>query len=151
MKRNQSALQVAALLAALLVALPVAARPMNLRCTFKDKEAAAHYGRLYVVVDLDALSVKIEAPERLRGFRWEYRNGQVAPLLVQAPPGMVVRKYLPATTPALQFVEITTQFVRMGWRTWEGELAQLSSFNRSALGRHPAPCIWHTATEFGLS
>src|ERR1700680_4502311 len=103
MMRNQSARQVAALLAALLVALPVAARPMNLRCTFKDKEAASHFGRLSVVVDLDALSVEIEAPERFRGFRWAYRNGQVAPLLAQAPSGMVIRKYLPATTPALQF------------------------------------------------
>jgi hypothetical protein len=149
--RNKNALQIAALLAALLVALPAEAKPMNLRCTFKDKEAATYFGRLYVVVDLDALSVQIEAPERFHGFRWEYRNGQVAPLLVQAPPGMVIRKYLPATTPALQFVEITPHFVRMGWRTWEGELAQLSSFNRSALARHSVPCIWHTATEFGLS
>lgn len=149
--RNKSAPQVAALLAALLVALPVEAKPVDLRCTFKDKEAATHFGRLYVVVDLDALSVQIEAPEKFRGFRWAYHNRRVAPLLVQAPPGMVIHKYLPATTPALQFVEIIAQFVRMGWRTWEGELAQLSSFNRSALGRHPAPCIWHTATEFGLS
>jgi hypothetical protein len=138
-------------LAALLVALPVEARPVDLRCTIKDKKEAAYYGALAVKVDVDALSVQIEAPEKLHGYRWEYHNGQVAPPLVQAPPGTVIRKYLPATTPVLQFVEVTPQFVRMGWRTSEGELAKLSSFNRSAFGRHPAPCIWHTATEFELS
>jgi hypothetical protein len=151
MIRNQNALQVAAPLAALLVALPVEARPVDLRCTIKDKKEAAYYGPLAVKVDLDALSVQIEAPEKLRGYRWEYRNGQVAPPLVQAPPGTVMPKYLPATTPVLQFVEIGPHFVIMGWRTWEGELAKLSSFNRSALDHHPAPCIWHTATMFALS
>jgi hypothetical protein len=143
--------RLAAPLAALLVVLPVEAKPVNLRCTFKNAEGAAYYGRLAVVVDLETLTVTIEAPEKQPGFRWEYRNGQIAPFLVQAPPGVAIPKYLPTTTPVLQFVEITPQSVRMGWRTWEGDLAKLSSFNLSALRRHPVPCIWHTATEFDLS
>lgn len=149
--RNQDTLRVAALFATMLVGPPVEAKPVNLRCTMKDKREATYYGPLAVEVDLDTLSVKIEAPKNRHGYRWEYHNGQVAPPLVQAPPGMVIPKYLPATTPVLQFVEITPHFVRMGWRTWEGALAKLSSFNRSALGRRPVPCIWHTATEFELS
>ena len=146
-----NALRVIALFAALLVGLPVEARPVNLRCTMKDKKQAAYFGPLAVEVDLDALSVQIEAPEKLRGYRWEYRNGQVAPPLVRAPPGTVIHKYLPATTPVLQFVEVIPHFVRMGWRTQEGELAKLSSFNLSALGRPAEACIWHTATVFELS
>jgi hypothetical protein len=151
MMRSQNALQVAAPLAALLVALPVEARPVDLRCTIRDKKEAAYYGALAVKVDLDALSVQIEAPEKLRGYRWEYHNGQVAPPLVQAPPGTVIRKYLPATTPVLQFVNIAPQWITVGWRGSDGQLGQVSSFNRSALRKPGAACRWRTSFIFDLA
>lgn len=134
-------------LALLLVAMPAAAQPISLKCTIQGQRAAA-FGRLAVEVDLDALSVKIEAPEKWRGIRWEYRNGQVAPILTQAPPEMMRDKHQPMTTPVVQFVRITPQSVVIGWRTPEGELGQQSSFNRSALDRPAAPCVWHTTFEF---
>jgi hypothetical protein len=139
-----------AALALLLVATPLAAMPVSLQCTIHGQRAAA-YGRLAVVVDLDALSVKIEAPEKMPGIRWEYRNGQVVRILTQGPPEMMRDTRHPMTMPMMQFVQITPQSVVIGWRTSEGELGQSSSFNRSALDRPAAPCVWHTTFEFGLA
>lgn len=135
-------------LALLFVATPVAAHPISLKCTIQGERAAA-FGRLAVVVDPDVLSVKIEAPEKWRGVRWEYRNGQVAPILTQGPPEMMRDKHQPMTMPVMQFVEMTPQSVVIGWRMPEGELGHSSSFNRSALDSPAAPCIWHTALELG--
>jgi hypothetical protein len=136
-----------AALALLLVATPVAAMPVSLQCTIHGQRAAA-YGPLTVVVDPDALSVAIEAPEKMPGIRWEYRNGQVAPVLTQAPPEMMQDKHQPMTMPVKQFVRITRRSVVLGWRTSENDLGQLSRFNRSALDRPGTPCVWHTTLGF---
>jgi hypothetical protein len=135
---------------AVLDASVAAAKPISLKCTIYGQRAAA-YGRLAVVVDLDALSVKIEAPEKMPGIRWEYRNGQVARILTQGPPEMMRDTRHPMTMPTMQFVQLTPQSVVIGWRTSEGELGQSSSFNRSALDHPAAPCVWHTSFEFGLA
>jgi hypothetical protein len=39
----------------------------------------------------------------------------------------------------------------VGWRTSSGEPGQVSSFNRSALNHHPAPCVRDSAARFDLS
>jgi hypothetical protein len=134
-------------LAVLSVATPAAANPVSLQCTVKG-HGAEIFGRLAVEVDLDALSVKIEAPEKMPGVRWEYRNGQVAPILMRGPPEVMRDTEHPMTMPVMQFVRITPQFVVLGWRTPNDEPGTVSSFNRSALNRHPAPCVWHRAAEF---
>ena len=136
--------------ALLLLAVPVAAKPISLKCTLKGQPTGG-YGRLLVVIDLESLSVKIEAPQGLPGIRWENRDGQVAPILTQAPPEMMRDKHPPMTRPVMQFVQITPQWVMIGWRAEDGELGQVSSFNRSALDRPAAPCVWHTESEFGLA
>ena len=134
------------LLALLLAISPATASPANLQCTIKGP-GAKMFGRLTVEVDLDALSVGIEA-EKMPGLRWEYRNGQVAPILTKGPAAMLQDTDQPMTMPTLQFVRLTDQFVIMGWQTPDGEPGGVSSFNRSAIGPHPAPCVWHRAAEF---
>lgn len=134
-------------LAVLVSVAPAMANPISLHCTIKGPSAKM-FGRLTVEVDLDALSVAIEAPEKMPGIRWEYRNGQVAPILTRTPLAMLQDTDQPMTMPTLQFVRLTDQFVIMGWRTPDGEPGGVSSFNRSALASRPAPCIWHRAAEF---
>lgn len=134
-------------LAGLLVATPVAASPVSLQCTIKG-DGADIFGRLAVEVDLEALSVKIEAPEKMPGIRWEYRNGQVGRILTRGPPEVMRDTEHPMTMPVMQFVRLTPQFVVLGWRTPNDEPGTVSSFNRSALNHHPAPCVWHRAAEF---
>lgn len=134
-----------------LVSSAAIAAPVTLQCTIRGK-SVSDFGRLAVVtVDLETLTVEIETLEKWRGWRWRYRNGQTAALLMSIPPGATWQPDLPATTPVSQFVQVTAQSVTVGWRTPEGEPGRVSSFNRSALNRHPAPCIWRSAADFDLS
>jgi hypothetical protein len=134
-----------------LVSSAVIAAPVTLQCTIRGKSVSG-FGRLAAVtVDLETLTVEVETLEKMRGWRWRYRDGQTAALLVSIPPGVKWQPNLPATTPVSQFVQVTPQSVAVGWRTSKGEPGLVSSFNRSALNRHPAPCIWRSATDFDLS
>jgi hypothetical protein len=127
------------------------AAPVTLQCTIMGK-SVSDFGRLAAVtVDLETLTVEIETLEKMRGWRWRYRDGQTAALLVKMPPGVTWQAGWPATTPVSQFVQVTPQSVTVGWRASEGEPGRVSSFNRSALDRHPAPCIWHSAADFDVS
>ncbi len=145
-------IRLAVMLAALVLAWSAGiAAPVTLQCTIKGK-SVSDFGRLAVVtVDLETLTVEVETLEKLHGWRWRYRDGQTAALLVKIPPGVMWQPGLPATTPVSQFVQVTPQSVAVGWRTSNGEPGQVSSFNSSALDRHPAPCIWRSATDFDLS
>jgi hypothetical protein len=138
---------------AALVLAPSAAiaAPVTLQCTIKGK-SVSDFGRLAAVtVDLETLTVEIETLEKMRGWRWRYRDGQTAALLVKIPPDAPWQPDMPATMPVNQFVQVTSQSIMVGWRTSDGEPGRVSSFNRSALDRHPAPCIWHSAAEFELT
>jgi hypothetical protein len=128
------------------------AAAVTLHCTIRGK-SVSDFGRFAAVtVDLETLTVEIETLEKMRGWRWRYRDGQTAALLVKMPPGATWQPDMPATTPVTQFVQVTPQSVTVGWRTPEGEPGRVSSFNRSALDlRHPAPCIWRSASDFDLS
>jgi hypothetical protein len=127
------------------------AAPVTLQCTIMGK-SVSDYGKLAsVTVDLETLTVEIETLERMRGWRWRYRDGQTAALLVKMPPGVTWQPGLPATTPVSQFVHVTAQSVTVGWRTSDGEPGRVSSFNRSALDPHPAACVWRSAADFDLS
>jgi hypothetical protein len=139
-------IRLAVLIAALFVALPVAAAPINLQCTIADKEGAAEYGRLAVEVDPDTRTVRIAA-EKTPGARWEYRN-VVGPRLVQIPQGADVSEDCPSRQPVNQFVEVTPRLVQMGWRSPDGKLRQLSTFNRSALSDPAMPCVWRRVIPF---
>jgi hypothetical protein len=139
------------LIALLLTSSAAVATPVTLQCKIKGK-SVSDFGRLAVVtVDLEALTVEIEAPEKMRGWRWRYRNGQTAALVVKFPPGVAWQPDWPATTPVSQFVQVTPQSVMVGWRTPDGEPGRVSSFNRSALNPRPAPCIWNSASDFDLT
>jgi hypothetical protein len=144
------ALALGCLLSAFVSSVTIAA-PITLQCAIRGKSVSA-YGRLAAVtVDLETLTVEIETLEKMRGWRWRYRDGQTAALLVKMPPGVAWQPGLPATTPVSQFVHVTSQSVMVGWRTSDGEPGRVSSFNRSALDRHPAACVWHSAADFDLS
>lgn len=140
-------IRLAVVLATLLMALPAAAQPIKLQCTIGDKEGAEEFGQLAVEVGRDAQTVKIEA-EKAPGARWEYRDGRVGPRLVQIPQGEDVSEDCPSRKPVRQFVEITPRLVKLGWRTPEGKLGQLSTFNRAPLSHPTTPCIWHRVIRF---
>lgn len=149
---NLNASRLVVLVALLLVGWgrPAAASPVHLQCAIKGPGAHV-YGPLTVEMDIDALTITIEAPRKWPGFRWAYRNGQMAQVLTQGPSDIMQNHDLPMTTPVAQFVQVTATVVTLGWRDSDGELGQVSSFNRSALDSHPARCVWHSAYEFGLA
>jgi hypothetical protein len=136
-------------LMAVFLALPAAAEPITLSCKVKGSRASL-YGRLLVVVDLAERSVQIEAPEKMPGFQWRYSNGKVAPILAQGPTWMM-RKITPTTVPVAQFVNVAPRWVTIGWRDSDGHLGQVSTFNRSALGKPGAACLWHSVFDFELA
>ena len=47
-----------------------------------------------------------------------------------------MRKITPTTVPVAQFVNVAPRWVTLGWRDSDGHLGQVSTFNRSALGKH---------------
>ena len=57
---------------AALVSAPAAATPVTVQC--KLGPSAPIYGRLTVLVDIEARFVAIEA-SKMPGVRWEYREG----------------------------------------------------------------------------
>src|SRR5450631_2582299 len=136
-------------LIAIFLALPAAAEPISLSCKVKGSRASL-YGRLLVVFDLAERSVQIEAPEKMPGFQWRYSDGKVAPVLAQGPAWMM-RKITPSTVPVAQFVNVAPQWVTLGWRDSDGRLGQVSTFNRSALGKPGAACLWHSFFDFELA
>jgi hypothetical protein len=136
-------------LMAVFLALPAAAEPITLSCKIKGSRASL-YGRLVVVVDLAEQSVKIEAPEKMPGFQWRYSNGKVASILAQGP-AWLKKEILPMTVPVAQFVNVAPQWVTLGWRYSDGHLGQVSTFNRSALGKPGAACLWHSFFDFELA
>ena len=134
-----------------LVSSAALAAPVSLQCSIKGK-SVSDFGRLAsVTVDLETLTVEIETLEKMRGWRWRYRDGQTAALVVKMPPGVTWQSDMPVTTPVSQFVHVTPQSVTVGWRWSDGEPGRVSSFNRSALDRHPAACVWRSAADFELS
>jgi hypothetical protein len=136
-------------LMAVLLALPAAAEPITLSCKIKGSRASL-YGRLLVVVNLAERSVQIEAPEIMPGVQWRYSNGRVAPVLAQGPSWMM-KTITPSTVPVAQFVNVAPQWVTLGWRDSDGRLGQVSTFNRSALGKPGAACLWHSFFDFELA
>jgi hypothetical protein len=136
-------------LMAVLLALPAAAEPIILSCKIKGSRASL-FGELLVVVDLAERSVQIEAPEKMPGFRWRYSDGTVAPILAQGPAWMM-KAITPSTVPVAQFVNVAPQWVTLGWRNSNGQLGQVSTFNRSALGKPGASCLWHSFFDFELA
>jgi hypothetical protein len=131
------------------LALPAAAEPITLTCKIKGSRAST-FGQLVVVVDLAEASVQIEAPEKMPGFRWRYSNGKVAPILAQGPAWMM-KAITPSTVPVAQFVNVAPQWVTLGWRYSDGHLGQVSTFNRSALGKPGSACLWHSFFDFELA
>jgi hypothetical protein len=136
-------------LIAVFLALPAAAEPITLSCKIKGSGAST-FGQLVVIVDLAERSVQIEAPEKMPGFQWRYSNGKVAPILAQGPAWMK-KAITPATVPVAQFVNIAPQWITVGWRNSNGQLGQVSTFNRSALGKSGTTCLWHSFFDFELS
>jgi hypothetical protein len=136
-------------LTAVFLALPAAAEPITLSCAIKGSRAST-FGQLVVVVDLAERSVQIEAPEKMPGFQWRYSNGKVAPILAQGPAWMM-KAITPSTVPVAQFVIIAPQWITLGWRNSNGQLGQVSTFNRSALGRPGTACLWHSFFDFELA
>jgi hypothetical protein len=136
-------------LMAVLLALPAAAEPITVSCEIKGSRAST-FGQLVVVVDLAERSVQIEAPDRMPGFRWRYSDGKVAPILAQGPAWMM-KAITPSTVPVAQFVNIAPQWITLGWRNSIGQLGQVSTFNRSALGKPATTCLWHSFFDFELA
>jgi len=136
-------------LMAVFLVLPAAAEPITLSCKVKGSRASL-YGRLLVVVDLAERSVQIEAPETMPGVQWRYSDGKVAPILAEGPTWMM-RKITPSTVPVAQFVNVAPQWVTLGWRNSDGRLGQVSTFNRSALGKSGVACLWHSFFDFELA
>lgn len=128
--------------ATLLIATPANAAPVSLQCRIVGPRAAI-YGPLAVIVDIEARHIQIEA-RKMPGVRWEYRDGQTAPLKPRGQPSDEI-----TNPPVEQFVRLTPSSVMFGWRWSDGDLGQVSTFNRSALrGR---ACRWRSAFESKLS
>ena len=133
-------------LAALVVAAPVEAAPVKLRCEMLGA-VAKHYGPLAVVVDLEARTVEVVAA-KAPGAVWRYRDGVTASPLAKGP------KWLAAVyPPARQFVRVTPATVLFGWLDADGgpESGVLGSFNRSALDKPGASCHWHHSGPWASS
>jgi hypothetical protein len=120
-------------------AAPAGAIPLRLSCVPVDKDRAAMFGRLAVEVDLEARTVAIEA-EKYSGYLWVYRDGATASTIARTPPEGEL------TPPRRQFVIVTPSLVMFGWREIDdGEITQLTSFDRAAILRRGAPCHWRNA------
>ncbi|MBR0967870.1 hypothetical protein JQ626_27780 [Bradyrhizobium diazoefficiens] len=100
------------------------------------------------MVDLEARSVEVEA-DKWPGYRWSYRNGNIGPTMTGGP-GWVLKLDIPARVPVVQFMNVTPQWITIGARDVDGDLVKVSTFNRSALGKHGAACRWHSSEEFGV-
>jgi len=128
------------------------AAPVKLQCAVKSdsgKKVTGYYGRsVAVVVDLEALTVSLDAPET--GLHWEYRNGQTAPLLTKAPPEIRRLRNSLAVNPVAQFVRLTPKEIIMGHKN-DDDIEQYATLNRSALDRHAVPCVVHVSVQFGAA
>jgi hypothetical protein len=130
-----------AIVAALVIASPAAAKPVTLSCDTRGDDSEI-YGRLAVVVDLEHLSVSIRSPKVRPDLEWEYQNGRTAPVLVHG------WRDPDDEWPVEQFVRLTRTSLDMGYRNANGELLHLAHIDRAALrGKR---CRWHTADDFRL-
>lgn len=135
---------ICAALALLVLTACAAAEPVALRCKTSGS-IKRQYGTLSLVVDEAARYLRMEAPEKVPGARWEYRDELFGSIytgsspLIQADDGPV----------GAQFVKFTRATVEIGWRDQDGQLVHLAYFNRSAL--RGAACRWHSLWEFELA
>jgi len=134
-------------LLALLVNFPAAADVVRLKCRIRGPGAVT-YGRLSVMVDLDARWVEVEA-EKAPGLRWGYHDGTVGPILTGGPD-WVLKQFLPGRVPVAQFVNVTPQSIVVGARDLDGHLVKIATLDRSALRNHSAACWWRSSEEFGV-
>jgi hypothetical protein len=124
----------------LLFPLAAAAQPIALRCKTTGATNAM-FGTLSIVVDEEARTVRVEAPEALADAKWIYQDGAVAPVFVGDPEFMKLAGMVE------QFVKVTPTRIELGWRNLDGELEHLAWFNRSAL-HNGKSCRWHSLWLF---